>query len=81
MKDFIMELMRKLSTSSRPLQIAVSVVLSALVGLLFLVSLSSCNSATRVVTISSDGTYSVRYIDSKTPADIDVNDFVPVAPK
>ena len=34
--------------------------------------LSACNSATRVVTMSSDGSYSIRYIDSKTPVEVKV---------
>lgn len=54
----------------------VSYALSLLVGLLLMAILSSCNSATRVVTMSSDGSYSVRYIDSKTPAVIQVDELL-----
>lgn len=44
-----------------------------LFSLLILIAVtSSCNSATRVVTMSSDGSYSIRYIDSKTPVNIEI---------
>ncbi|WGL31457.1 hypothetical protein [Dipodfec virus UOA04_Rod_1074] len=50
--------------------------LRVLVGAAFCIVLMtlacSCQSATRLVTVSSDGTYQVRYIDSKTPVNVDV---------
>ncbi|UPW41834.1 hypothetical protein [Peromfec virus RodF5_15] len=50
--------------------------LRALVAVAFccvmMMTVASCQSATRLVTVSSDGTYQIRYIDSKTPVNVDV---------
>lgn len=43
--------------------------------ILLMALLSACSSATRVVTVSSDGTYSIRYIDSKTPVEVKLPTF------
>lgn len=40
--------------------------------LVAILPVSSCQSATRLVTLSSDGTYQIRYIDSKSPINVDV---------